>query len=120
MPTRIGGVVVARGGSIKWGVLFSIVVGTPMYAYFEGYVGLLVGIREFLFGDLFGGVRSFVVDLINLEVTVAGAAVEVAWWEFFGSLRAAGVLTYALTVVVFAAVLVVMFVLARKGVNAIV
>lgn len=119
MPTRIGGVEVARGGSVRWGLLFSIVAGSGLYAYFEGVVGLVVGTREFLFQDFFGGVRSFVVGLIDLEVAVAGAAVETAWWEFFGSVRSAGLLTWILTVLVFAAVLLVMMVLARKGVRAI-
>lgn len=115
--TRIGGVVVADGGSIRWGMLFSIIFGSGVYAYFEGVVGLLIGFREFLLTDLLGGVRSWLVTLIELEFTVAGAAAEISWWEFGRSAQSAGLFAWLLSVVAFGLVLFAVLLLVRKGVS---
>lgn len=118
--TRIGETVVANGGSVKWGVVASIIIGAPVYAYFEGLIGLVHGFREFLIVDLLGGVRSWAVTLIDLEFVVAEVAVETAWWEFWSSVRGAGVFAWLLSVIGFALVLLLLFVLVSKGVSALV
>lgn len=116
---RIGGVVVADGGSVKWGVLASVIVGAPIYASFEGIVGLVIGFREFLIDELLGGVRSFVVTLIDLEITIGVAAIDIAWMEFWSSVRAAGVFAWWITVIAVALVILVFILMLRKGVRAI-
>jgi len=117
---RIGGVTVANGGNVKWGLLTSIIIGTPMYAYFEGIIGLVVGFREFLIDGLLGGVRSWLVTLINLEFTVAEVAVDTAWWEFWSSVQSYGVLAWLLSVLAAALVFLLVALLFRKGVSALV
>src|SRR6056297_2238605 len=109
--TRIGGVTVARGGTVRWGMLFSIIMGGGVYAYFEGAIGLVVGFREFLLRDVLGGVRSFVVTLIDLEFTVAQVAIKTAWWEFWSDVRETGPLAYVVAVLAVGSLLLMLFVL---------
>lgn len=115
--TRIGGETVANGGSVKWGLVASIIIGTPVYAYFEGVIGFVVGIREFLIHDVLGGVRGWLVTLIDLEFTVAEVAATTAWWEFERSIRSAGVLAWFLAVLAVAGVLLLFILLLRAGVS---
>ncbi len=116
--TRIGGVTVARGGRVKWGLVGSILVGAPLYAYYEGAIALLYGVRDFLLSDVLGGVRTFLVTLIDLEFTIASVASRSAWWEFAASVRDSGPFTYVLSVAAVGVVLLLFFVLVRKGVDA--
>jgi hypothetical protein len=118
--TRIGDVTVANGGNVKWGLLASIIIGTPVYAYYRGFVGLVLGFGEFVQHDVLGGVRSFVVSLVDLEFLIASVAARSAWWEFGASVRGSGVFAYVLAVAVFGGVLFLMLVLLRKGVSVLV
>lgn len=97
MAQRIGGVRVRKGSNVKWGLIGSILVGGPIYAVIEGWIGIVQ-----LFG---GGVRAavdgiswFLATFIARFLGGLDASLQAAWLGFLQDARVFGVLTFAITV----------------------
>lgn len=114
MGTRIGGVEVVRGTSIRWAALFTVMVGGPVYALFQGWIRGIQGFWGWITGMVVG-LGEFLASLVGGLLSGGAGAISVSWWSFLAELTSsgAGPFTYVITV---ASVMFVAWVLS-VGVN---
>ncbi len=116
MTTKIGGTVVARGASIKWQALISVLLGSVAYAYYEGFLGLLYGFSDFVTAVV-SGPSSAVARLLDLEFGASGRAMRSAWNAFGTSVEAFALSSWIASALMVALVLLVLFVFLRRAVG---
>lgn len=98
MATRLGGTVVARGGTIYWGLLFAVLVGGPVYAWFQGQIRAIKGFWGFLTA-LASGPGAFLGELVGGLLGSGALAIDASWLSFLNALKTfAGPFTFLLTV----------------------
>ncbi|WP_284013248.1 hypothetical protein [Halobaculum litoreum] len=97
MGASIGGVEVVKGTRVKWGLLGSILVGGPLYAYFEGVIGLVQLVGGGIGAGL-DGVEWFVSELVGGVFSGVTGSIGSAWAGFLVGVRFAGPGAFAVTV----------------------
>lgn len=109
MAIRLGGergTVVARKGQIYWGLLFSVLVGAPVYAFFQGWIRMIQGAWGFV-TSLASGPGEFLGELVGGLLDAGARTIGASWWSFLAETKSfAGPFTFLVTVAA------VMFVLA--------
>jgi len=94
MAPSIGGVEVTDGsGNVRWAMLGAILVGGPLYAYFQGIIGTIQ-----LFGggvaEALSGVEWFLSSLVGGLFAGISGGIGAAWGSFLAEARFAGPLTF--------------------------
>lgn len=82
---KIGGVTVARGGTIRWGALLSVLLGAPIYALEISVIGTLETWRRGI-GDAVRGFTEWVVVFISTPLDGVALAFRTAEATFVASL----------------------------------
>jgi len=108
MGPSIGGVEVTNeSGGVKWGLLGAILVGGPVYAYFQGLISMVQ-----LFGGgleaTLSGVGGFVSDLFVGTFAGISFGIGQAWDSFLREATFAGPLTFVFVVGVTTGTLVIL------------
>ena len=112
MGERIGGVDVVDGTEVKWGLLASIMLGSPVLAYFYGVINVIQTIGGGVQSGL-AGVESFLVSLAIGPFDALSSSIGRAWLSFSADAQFAGVFTFTVAVAGTGLTLVIIF----KGVE---
>lgn len=97
MAKRLAGQTVVEGGRLKWGVVAGILIGSPLYAFFEEIIRTIQLIGDGIESGILG-IQVFLWTVISTPFRVLSSSMVTAWRAFLQSIQFSGPLTFALAV----------------------